>query len=712
MLKEIHNYWLVKIQPAIIKFLLFITKGEILYISMAAIITAGIIAWAIASHNEVAGVIELSTFSAVVLEGALVALVGLLRSRILNYTEDPNKLTNDYQGLIKRYSSEKNFVWCRNSDGVAVIPVIHEEWLYDKRIEIEDHPEKEYNLPDIIDKHYEELFSTHLTSKIYNNTNIRVDEWGRCESLDSFLIKTGRTSYYNSLVTNRTMDYELESGISVRELLECGPMVHPLKYSSLSNHLGVNGFVESSDGLIMLVYRKKNVSIGKRTFADSIGASLKTKYALNDEFKFTLEGLESGIILEIEDELGIPRETLMLAEDSPSFKYIHLISAYRDMLEGGKPQFLFYAKTTMAKKEIEDAFNKKNNQIKKTHGNFNRDKNEKEMETDGDELYWIPVSEIGNCNVYSNKMTHKGLDLPMVPSASACVIMFRNFVNRKRGFESIKYSMPVRESYIVGKKADNTCEDAIYLGQRFVGVIDGVTSKGNYLYDNKTSGRYAAEILSKELSRLDHIWQTKDISAKELLELLDKALCVEMVTAFGTEVPVENRLRASIIVLDRKEKRVISYGDCQCKIGDKKYLHKKVIDEELSEKRSKVLLEEISNGVSVDELVTNDPGREAILSELIRQFTYENKDGKYGYPVLNGAGINAGMIREYSLIEGQPVILCTDGYPYVCNSLSESEKKLSELLHKDRLLITEYKSTKGVTLGAQSFDDRAWVKLG
>lgn len=201
MLKKIHNFWLGKIQPAIIKFLLFITKGEILYISMAAIITAGIIAWAIASHNEVAGVIELSTFSAVVLEGALVALVGLLRSKILNYTEDPNKLTNDYHGLIKRYFFEKNFVWCRNSDGVAVIPVIHEEWLFDKKIEIDDHPEKEYNLPDIIDKHYEELFSTHLTSKIYNNTNIRVDEWGRYESSDRFLIKTGRTSYYNSLVT-------------------------------------------------------------------------------------------------------------------------------------------------------------------------------------------------------------------------------------------------------------------------------------------------------------------------------------------------------------------------------------------------------------------------------------------------------------------------------------------------------------------------------
>ena len=75
---------------------------------------------------------------------------------------------------------------------------------------------------------------------------------------NTFKFVTGRTTYYNSLVTNRAMDYSLTDGISVRELLECGPMVHSLKNSSLSNHLGFNGFVESSDGSIMLVYRKKN----------------------------------------------------------------------------------------------------------------------------------------------------------------------------------------------------------------------------------------------------------------------------------------------------------------------------------------------------------------------------------------------------------------------------------------------------------------------
>lgn len=712
MFKRIHNYWLAKVQPSLIKLLLFVTKGEIMYISIATIITVGIVAWAIASHNEISGIIEISTFSAVVLEGALVALVSLLRSRILNYTEDPNKLTNDYQSLIKRYSSEKNFVWCRNEDGIEVIPVIHEEWLYDKKVLVNDYPEREYSLPDIIDKHYEELFATHLTSKIYNNTNVRVDDWGCFDDAGTFTLKTGRTSYYNSLVTNRTMDYELDSGISVRELLECGPMVHPLKYSSLSNHLGFNGFVESSDGMIMFVYRKRNVSIGKRTYANSVGASLKTKYALDDKFIFSLEGLETGIVLEIEDELAVPGETLEMTGGQSSLKCIHLISAYRDMLEGGKPQLLFYAKTSMSKNEIEQAFKNKNKKIKKTHGNFDRDKNEKEMETDGDELYWIPANELQDCSVYSNRMNHKGFDLPMVPSAAACVVMLRQFLLDMNKKESTRYNFPVSEVHLCGKCSDDKSEDAIFLGKRFIAVIDGVTSKGNYLYNGKTSGQFAAEILCKELSRIDHVWERRTISSEELIKSLDHALATVMMEEFGSGMKEEDRLRASIIILDRKEKRVINYGDCRCKIGVTVHSHDKKIDEMLAEKRSSVLTEALKMGQCIDELKRNDIGRMAILPDLLYQFEYENKDCEYGYPVLNGKGINRKMISEYKIYEGQTVILCSDGYPYVCDSLEESEKTLMELLRTDVLLISKYKSTKGLQDGAKSFDDRAWIKIG
>ena len=47
------------------------------------------------------------------------------------------RLTTDYEGLLKRYSMEKNFIQKRNSTGVTTFPVIQDAWLFDKNVEIE-----------------------------------------------------------------------------------------------------------------------------------------------------------------------------------------------------------------------------------------------------------------------------------------------------------------------------------------------------------------------------------------------------------------------------------------------------------------------------------------------------------------------------------------------------------------------------------------------
>ncbi len=419
MQKKVNGRWLEHIRPTVIKFLLFITKGEILYIAMAAIIAVLIIFFALKSDQNINNVIEFSTFSAIVLEGGLVAIIRLLRTIILKHTEDPGKLTDNYQSLVDRYKNQPNLVWKKVDGAIITLPVIHVAWLVGKTIEIDDHPDNEYQLPPTIVKHYEELFRAHSASKVYNNVNIRVDDWYWDNDTDSFKVVTGRTSYYDSLVTNRAMDYEFEKGISVRKLLECGPMVRPLKNSLLSNHLGINGFVESSDGEIIFVKRKSNISIGKKTFGNSIGASLKTKYALNNQSFFTKEGLIDGIIEEINDELGIAENRLITSQYDEK---ITIIAAYRDMLEGGKPQLLFYARTSMKKPEIDEIKNSPNKKSPKSDSN--------EMITDGDELYWIKREDIEKCNVrvHLNGIQHKDDFLKMVPSATACVVMLVEYL--------------------------------------------------------------------------------------------------------------------------------------------------------------------------------------------------------------------------------------------------------------------------------------------
>lgn len=704
MWKRAHNYWLEHIQPKLIRLLLFITRGEILYIFLALVITIVIIVWAIRSKRDVNNVVELSTFSAVVLEGGLVALVGLFRSLIQNYTEDPKKLTDNYNELVKRYSSEPNLVWKRNGDNdLSLLPVIHVAWLQDKEIITDDHPESEYLLPEIIDKHYEELFNTHLTSKIFNNTNIRVDDWYLDDSTRMFYMITGRTSYYNSLVTNRTMDYELKNGISVRELLECGPMVHPLKYSSLSNHLGFNGFVESDDHKIMLVKRKRNVSIGKRTWGNSVGASLKTKYALNDEFRFNNEGLWNGIVREIEDELGIPAITLVHDNNTKDhIMPVTLVAAYRDMLEGGKPQLLFYAKTTMTSEEISVSFERINEELTKTRTNFNRANSELEMKTDGDELYWMDIKDIRDCKIYPDRIVHNDLVLKMVPSAAACVAMFAQYLKMRKEPKTL-YSMPVHECYLHGKNGDDdSCEDGVYCGKRFVAIVDGDTSDGTKRYKGKTSGRCARDIIISKFAQLDYAKLNDTRTPKQVLEALDKAMGAFM---GGTaNVTPETRLRASVVYYDRLHEIVVSYGDCKFKVVDIISDSTKSTDTFLSDKRAEVISKALDSGKTVAELRENDPGRMAIIDDLKQQHIYENNlNCALGYPVLCGCGINDSMITIHPVYEGDNVILCSDGYPQVCDTLEESEEKLQQLLQEDPLLIG---------MNTDSFDDRAWVKVG
>lgn len=55
--------------------------------------------------------------------------------------------------------------------------------------------------------------------------------------------------------------------------------------------------------------------------------------------------------------------------------------------------------------------------------------------------------------------------------------------------------------------------------------------------------------------------------------------------------------------------------------------------------------------------------------------------------------------------------MASDGYPDLCETLRESEEKLKILLEKDPLMISIYKSTKGLQKGNTSFDDRAYISF-
>ena len=54
-----------------------------------------------------------------------------------------------------------------------------------------------------------------------------------------------------------------------------------------------------------------------------------------------------------------------------------------------------------------------------------------ELETDGNIIYWISKGDIINSlDIYPDKIIHNGRELPMMSSASACVAMLKEYLNK------------------------------------------------------------------------------------------------------------------------------------------------------------------------------------------------------------------------------------------------------------------------------------------
>lgn len=403
----------------------FISSGGMTVVIAVTVILCALVAACV--KGESAHFMDWTIFTSIIVAMLLEIVSGFFSKWLLNLLEDDAKLTTDYEWLSNKYADEqiKYNNAMADEENVAVmrqltdagdkkfnlvvkIPVICEHELKNCRIEIKD-SHKQYLLPDVVVEHFDEIFAVHATSVVYNRINIRVDSWGIKEP-GVFEIKTSRTTYVDSMVTNRAMDYQWKNGLSVREMYECGAYIHSLEESRLSNHIGFNGFVESSDGYVVFVKRKGFLSVGKRTYGNSLGASLKTKYALDADGNFTEEGLKKGILYELADELKIPLD--QLEEFSPEK---NIIAAYRDLVEGGKPQFLVVLRSKWVKQEIQINFE---NQVK---GSGKKDTTE-----DGSELLWVAKSDLKKMCILPNAMIHEGKAYPMMPSATASLVLYMN----------------------------------------------------------------------------------------------------------------------------------------------------------------------------------------------------------------------------------------------------------------------------------------------
>lgn len=277
------------------------------------------------------------------------------------------------------------------------------------------------------------------------------------------------------------------------------------------------------------------------------------------------------------------------------------------------------------------------------------------------------------------------------------------------GYRKGEANIKIIETFMQGKVSTNLCEDESFISEHFVAVIDGVTSKSDFLYQGKTTGKLAAEMIRAVLEHLPEDATVKQFIAavnQEILSFYEKV-----------DFPYSKKkqgLQAVCVVYSNYYREIWLIGDCQVCIDQTVYTNPKLSDDILAEMRSLVL--NIVKSETPELFATPDiqkMARDLIEPWILRANVFANREGtSYGYSIINGEEIPESLIKVIQLDDNaHEIILTSDGYPKVKANLQESEAYLQKVLETDRECCNLYHSTKGVKDGCYSFDDRTYIRF-
>lgn len=292
--------------------------------------------------------------------------------------------------------------------------------------------------------------------------------------------------------------------------------------------------------------------------------------------------------------------------------------------------------------------------------------------------------------------------------------------------------MKILEQALVPKNPAKRSEDGIVITPDFIAVIDGSTSKSqrrchkDFSIRKHSNGELAMRTVAAFIKKMP-----KDISCHQFCKVATEAIrrrYIKSLLPHLAEHP-EDRLTASCIVFSRLRRELWMIGDCQALVSphEAHEAHKpnkpheanephepnkpqffdnpKPYEAELAQLRANI----IANSPTPEAFLENDTAREAIIPRMLETMQHQNN----GYSVIDGFPVDEKHVRIIPL-DFQPwhIVLASDGYPFLCPTLAESEARLDEQRRSDPLNIgPAFMATKAFIPGNNSFDDRAYISF-
>lgn len=267
--------------------------------------------------------------------------------------------------------------------------------------------------------------------------------------------------------------------------------------------------------------------------------------------------------------------------------------------------------------------------------------------------------------------------------------------------------MKIIEQSIVGKNPRVKSEDGIVVTDDFVAVIDGSTSKSGRRYSwLHSNGELCMRLVAKQIRKMDKAI-TAERFCREVTERVRKEYKKSELDHLAQHP--EDRMAASCIVFSRMRRELWLVGDCQCLVGGQLIDNSKPQEKVIAEKRATIADALLAKGdATVESLSKDDVARRAIIPDLVKAMQGQNTD----YAAIDGFPIpRKKIIVEPLNFEPFTLVFATDGYPFLKETLAESEQALARQLASDPLCIRTFKATKGRIEGNNSFDDRAYIRF-
>lgn len=274
--------------------------------------------------------------------------------------------------------------------------------------------------------------------------------------------------------------------------------------------------------------------------------------------------------------------------------------------------------------------------------------------------------------------------------------------------------MKIIEQFIEGKNIDQEkCEDVIFFNNHYAAIIDGATTKSKHTFNGYSTGKQVAVLIEKALNDL-HQKADKEETAYHITKSIYDFYKSNDYLQHIEENP-KNKFAASAIIYSKHHSQIWQFGDCHCLIDDQYFESNKHIDYITSSARSLIIGSLLQKGYTVDDLLKQDLSREIITPLLENQQGYQNlkcEDSEFSYICFDGFDIPIEDVPRLNVPENaNHIVLASDGYPKLFNTLKESENYLEYLKKEDPLCYWLHPSTKGFNHKLNSFDDRSYLSF-